>query len=213
MNTIGEWYVMEEPPVNADPADLRRYLQDEFLKLQHCLNLLHVDGEWQDNTAALSSGKSPAAAPTMAAFGPDGATEQLQFAVGDIVYLNFHILHDIKRNSKIYPHVHWASSGTTTGDVTWEITYVTAKGHNQEAFGSGTSFQITQANSATAWQHQISEASDAQAFDAIEVDGVVLVKVELIANGSGGNVFGLFADLHYQMERLGTKNKAPDFYK
>jgi len=49
-NTTGEWYTMSEPPVNNDPEELKRYLQDEFLRLEQALKLLHIDGEWGANT-------------------------------------------------------------------------------------------------------------------------------------------------------------------
>jgi len=63
-NELSNWYKMEEPPDNADPQELRRYLQDEFLRIEQALKLLHADGEWGVNSMVdffhkVSSGQVP----------------------------------------------------------------------------------------------------------------------------------------------------------
>ena len=80
-----------------------------------------------------------------------------------------------------------------------------------------TTVTVEQAASGTAWQHMITEVSDNDAFYAPEVDSVVIIKVTRVTNTAASDkstgVFGLFVDLHYQMERTGTLNKAPNFYE
>lgn len=172
---------------------------------------------WEDNLASLTPGKVPAsAAPTWAAFGPSAICFQWAFSVNDHIQTSgFHITHDIKPGSKIYPHVHWSTDGTSTNTVKWELSFTYAKGHNQEAFPADSTLQIEQAASGTAWQHMITEVSDAQAVTAPEVDSIIIMDVKRITNGGTDNadtVFGLFVDIHYQKDRFGTPQKSPDFY-
>lgn len=172
---------------------------------------------WEDNLSSLITSKPGATAPTLRAFGPSGTNQQMDFAINDFVYTSsFHIKHDIKPESKIYPHVHWSTNGTDTNAVWWELSYTYAKGHNQEAFPADTVLVLKQAGSGTAWQHMITEASDAEAFTAPEVDSLILMRFRRVTNGGTDNTdqtFGIFVDLHYQKDRFGTPQKAPDFYK
>jgi hypothetical protein len=173
------------------------------------------DTMWSDYLAPMSTAKLPAANyPTWAAFGPSGNIYAYKFIEDDFIFLaGFHINHDIKVGSKMYPHVHWASSGTSTETVEWELEYTIAKGHNQEAFPAPSTVTISEAASSTPWQHQISEVSLANAIDAPEVDSLVLMRLKRTTTGNNtDDVFGLFVDLHVEIDRVGTKNKAPNFY-
>lgn len=158
------------------------------------------------------------------------------FAVNDEVFLNFHVPHDYLPGSDIYIHAHWsqaaktkagAASGTVTGgSVTWgfEVTY--AKGHQQAEFPATVNPTVAQSCSTTTFHHHIAEVQLSAATpsgtqidsDSLEVDGIILVRVYLSANGitvSSGSVPAPvlhFVDIHYQTTNIGTKNKAPGFY-
>ena len=172
---------------------------------------------WEDNLTSLITSRPGATAPTLRAFGPTGNIQQLDFAINDFVYTSgFHIGHDIKPGSKMYPHVHWSTNGIDTNTVKWELSFTYAKGHNQEAFPAETTLNLEEAASGTAWQHMITEATDAEAFTAPEVDSIILMKVRRVTNGGTDNAdqtFGMFIDMHYQKDRFGTPQKSPDFYK
>ncbi|MBW1792166.1 MAG: hypothetical protein JRJ14_07915 [Deltaproteobacteria bacterium] len=170
---------------------------------------------WTDYLAPMAMGKSVSGSPIMAPFGPSGNLEALKFGAGDAVMLYYHINHDIKQGTNIYPHVHWATSGVDTGTTgaTWNIEYSFAKGHNQEPFPAPTNFNLAEQPSGVAWQTMITEASAGDSFEAPEVDSIVIMRVELLAEDVTDNVFGLFVDLHVEIDRPGTPNKAPDFYK
>lgn len=172
---------------------------------------------WDDNLTSLLVSRPGATSPTLTAFGPTGTNQQWVFAVNDFVYTaGFHIMHDIKIDSKIYPHVHWTTDGTDVNTVKWELSFTIAKGHDQEAFPADTVINLEQAGSGTAWQHMIVEATDAQAVTAPEVDSLIIMRVRRVTNAATDNaddVFGMFVDIHYQKDRFGTVNKAPDFYR
>jgi len=191
---------------------------------------------WEDMLAPLSNSQPRGTAPTLSVFGATSITQQYEFSRGDGVQVGFHVPHDVKPGSKMYPHVHWSTDGTaaTSGVsdvVEWVIDYEYAKGHQQESFGNAGQIILTQSvynsvtgsgPSPTAWHHYITEASDAQALTMPEVDSLILMKIsrgsssDTYTNLNGGHVFALFVDIHYQKDRLGTPGKTASgsgFYK
>ena len=63
-----------------------------------------------------------------------------------------------------------------------------------------------------AGEHMILECSDPQAVLIPEVDTIVKARVYRGVGTYLGGVYGEKSDLHYQVGRISTKNKAPDFY-
>lgn len=168
---------------------------------------------WRDLRMALVAAATGAGAPASAAFGPTGGVKQLSFGVGDSVYVAGHVDHDVKVGSTFYPHMHWAVSGTDTASVRWQITYTTAKGHNQESFGADTVVYLEEAAQGTAWRHMVTE--DSVGFPALEVDSLFVAEIKRISNGGVDNantVFGLFMDIHYEVQQYATPSRVPDFY-
>lgn len=151
-----------------------------------------------------------------------------QFAVNDECWLVFHMPHDYVPGTDLHLHFHWAHAATTVtgGSVTWGYNVSYAKGHNQAAFPATTDGTLVANASTTQYQHIISETQitasvpGAGQFSnaALEVDGLLLVRVYLSANNitvSGGGVpepFLFTADIHYQSTNIGTAGKAPPFY-
>ncbi len=219
-NDLDPQYTPGPPPSNIDRATaewVSRELQRIHEITINKVGMHGMDGAWFDNLSSMNSGKVPASnAPTWTAFGPSAICYAWAFGINDHIQLDgFHINHDIKRGSKIYPHVHWTTDGTDTNTVKWELSLTYAKGHNQEAFPADVQVTVEQAGSGTAWQHMVTEVIDNDAILAPEPDTLIVMDVKRVTNGGTENtdaVFGLFVDLHYQMERTGTLNKSPDFY-
>ena len=140
------------------------------------------------------------------------------FTTGDELFAHFHILHDYKQGTDAYPHIHFLVDQTMTAgqQITWRFGYVIAKGHQQGQTLTGAESTFDMTYTATglevAGEHIILECSDAQAFDLIEPDTVLMGRFELIAENVTGRVFGILGDLHYQINGIGTLNKAPNFY-
>jgi hypothetical protein len=198
-----------------------------FNRLVNAVNALTTDVEtltgtttaegWSDMLAPVSAaGLPPASAPVSTDFGIGSLRKEYRFDVNDFVYIQpFHVNHDVKPNGLAYMHVHWSTNGTSTAAVRWEFQIQRALGHNQAAFASVTTLFITQAASGTAWRHMIAEVVDADAMTLTEPDELLLVTLRRVTNGGVDNtdqVFGLMVDIHYQVDRLATPNKAPNFY-
>ena len=160
----------------------------------------------------------PSLAPAPANFGPAHTPQrrEYRFDVGDYVFIQpFHINHDIKPGGKAYIHVHWSSDGTNTGLVAWELTIMRALGHDQANFGTPFVITLEQAAVGTAWRHMIVEAAEIDVITMSEPDELISVTLRRVAPSTGSNadeIFGLMVDLHYELDRRGTPNKAPNFY-
>lgn len=177
------------------------------------------DEGWEDLTADLASGKTAGSnVPTWSAF--RGGLSAYSFSATSMkeLWITFHITHQYKDGTKIYPHIHWSpGNSVATGTVRWGIEYSFAKGHNQDAFGATTIMYLEETiDTGVAYQHYITEASDEQAFsEDLETDGLLLCRIFRDAahanDDFGSAVFGLTADIHFEVGQVATPNKAPPF--
>jgi len=110
---------------------------------------------------------------------------------------------------------------TATGVVRWGIEYSVAKGHQQGAastFPATTTVYVEQTiSTASQWQHFVAEVSLANAIPStnIEPDSVIKCRIFRDAahvNDTAGEIHAWQADMHFQVGRLSTLNKAPNFY-
>ena len=156
---------------------------------------------WQDLLCAITTRTTGAGTPQYNVFN-GGPQRAFEFAVGDEVYAEVHMPHDWKPGTKLYFHVHWAGSNNNTGTVTWRAAWQYARGYGLEAFSASTSVDITQANPATAFAHNIAEMTDAQAILPVncEPDGIFMVAAKLQSKTYTGSVFAFFLDMHYQSD-------------
>jgi len=147
------------------------------------------------------------------------------FAVNDHIQICYHFNHNLyipaTGNPEVYLHAHWTTNGTSTNAVTFQMTWVYAKGYNQGNFdiaGGGTTEVVTQAAAGTAWRHMIAEIAVPISSADFEVDGLILCQYKRISNPTSpiaentNNVFLLTADGHHLADRLNTVEKNYPFY-
>lgn len=135
------------------------------------------------------------------------------------VWVDFCINHDIAPNSRLYPHIHWMPLNNTTGVVRWGIQYIIAKGHGQSAFPTqSTTIYINHTVPLNSqYVHMITEVPDISAIlsSQIEPDSVIKMRIFRDAtNAADTHNYAIHAwqtKLHYQVSRIGTKNKKPPF--
>lgn len=196
---------------DISPQDLR----DMLVSLANSYQELNTSG-WDDITTSMNSVKLGGISdPTFVAFQPgaSGSLKAYKFAKGNEVFFVFHVPHTIKPSSLAYLHVHWTTNGVNTGVVGWDIEYTFIKGHDQSEFPAPATIVVSEAASGTAWRHMLTE--DATGITLPEPDTLVVVRMErnnTALDTCSDNVFGLEVDLHYQVNRVTTKNRAPDFY-
>lgn len=174
---------------------------------------------WRDITSDIVVRGTGANDPAWVAY--TGLTEiyAYRFSASTMMqaWFSFHVPHDYVPGTDVYLHVHWSNAAATpnTGNVIWGFDYTYAAGHNQAAFGAASNTTVTQASSATRYQHMIAETG-AITLSGLEADALILVRVYRDAADGGDTctdaVFLHTADIHYQSTNLATKNKAPTFY-
>lgn len=178
------------------------------------------DYVWKDNIStftirAFTGGNNPT-------FGPiTGNIQGLLFSPSNMnqVWCDYHITHDIALGTKIYPHIHWCPITNSTGVVRWGIEWTIAKGHGQGAFTAPQTIYLEHAvTQPSPLVHMVTEATDLQAILNSNIEPDAMLKFRVFRDGSHPNdtfpdgVHAWMADIHYQAARIGTKNKAPDFY-
>lgn len=135
------------------------------------------------------------------------------------VWVDFHIEHDVALNTKIYPHVHWIPLTNAAGTVRWGFQYIVAKGHQQSKFPAQSVTVYVDHNVPANSQntHMVTEVPSVSAILSSEIEPDSVVKMRVFREGNvdsySGNVHAWQADLHYQIARLGTVNKAPNFFQ
>jgi len=180
------------------------------------MNLYNEEG-WADNTAMFSSAQGNGTTePNWENIG--NGMYAYRFTNGEEIFTYYHINHDIKPGGKTYPHIHWMPKVDMVAgeDITWELTISIAKGHHQGEVLNGSTVQMnllyTADGTELAGEHMILECSDTQYIITPEVDSIIMMRCKYYDGSYGEAVHGLMADLHYEVDRNSTPNKAPDFY-
>lgn len=183
-------------------------------------NLKTKDG-WFDIVSEFYTRGGPAA-PGVSQF--IGGIYLLEFSDTDTLeaFANFHIPHAYKPGTMIYPHVHFSVQSNDAGTVRWGFEYTFARSAastGQTAFPATTTIYIdfpVPANSA--YKHFIAEAAQGTGIPGthIEVDGMILARVfrepAHVNDTFVGSVWAITSDLHTEVDRHATPNRAPDFY-
>lgn len=180
---------------------------------------------WHDLLGAITEGQS-ASKPSRVAY--RGGITQYRFGTGDESFVNYHLPHDYAEGTDLFIHVHWShvDAGVTGGTVDFDLEHSYAKGHQQAAgsvFPASKTLTLQATAEAVPYKHMTSEiqlsAVSPSALqmdtDDVEVDGIIMLRVEVAARamtGSNPEVFIHQVDIHYQSTNIGTKDKAPDFY-
>jgi hypothetical protein len=130
------------------------------------------------------------------------------FAVGDLVYQNYHIPHDYVPGSEIHLHTHWYVESTNTQTVTWRFSWCYANGYGRGAFNLATPtvVDVTTTPGGVTRTHYISETAAQSA--AFETDGIIKTIVTRVTNGgTDPKVYLTLADAHYRSNGAPTKNR------
>lgn len=162
-----------------------------------------------------------------------GTIRKYQFsnALMNEMWFPYHIDHDYKPNSDIFIHVHWSQAVVDTGgpaaapgDVKWQFEVSYAKGHQQQAFIANINTFVVQTADSTVYEHMIAEVQLSAASPSasqiptadLEPDGLIEVRMFRdpadVADTLNQAPFLHYVDIHYQSDRVNTRNKAPNFY-
>lgn len=172
---------------------------------------------WRDNIIQMTT-RGGITEPPFKLF--KGNIWSLAFSQNDLqeVFGNFHIDHDYALGTALYPHIHWSTQSNQVGTVRWGFEICKAKGHQQEAFGTCSTVYIEQITTGTSYMHYVAEVSDLDALSPVGVEPDTILMCRVFRDATHPNdtldaeVFGITLDMHYQVNRISTPNKRPNFY-
>ena len=138
------------------------------------------------------------------------------------VFSNFHIPHTYKPNTMLYPHVHFSVTSNEAGVVRWAFEWTFARRHDStglRTFGNTqTLYKDFTIPANSAYTHFVAEVDDLAGIPGtdIEVDGMILMRIYRegahVNDTFPDSVWGITADVHHEVDRFATINRAPDFY-
>lgn len=173
---------------------------------------------WRDEKASFTIKSTGNSNPTIGEYLPGFTGLIFSGTSMNQVWIDFHIDHDIALGTKIYPHVHWMPLTNTAGTVRWGFQYIIAKGHGQAAFPTeSTTVYVNHAfTSGKQYFHMVTEVPEIDAIlsSEVEPDSVIKMRIfrDAVNDSHNENIHAWQADLHYQVARIGTINKAPNFF-
>lgn len=190
---------------------------------EHDANVDHFDAKtkdgWADIVAELYTRTSPNAANV------NNFRDNIylyEFNANEMreAFSNFHMPHSWKQGTMVYPHMHYTVNTNNTGIVRWGFEYTLARRHDstgQTSFPVTTTIYVEQTiPSNSAYKHFVCEApqNGGIAGTNLEVDAMILMRVFRDATNDTfpDSVLGITVDLHIEVDRAATPNRAPDFY-
>lgn len=132
--------------------------------------------------------------------------------------VNWHIKHDYKAGTAVYPHVHFRPTGNVAGDIHWQFVMSVSKSHGQTV-GISTAttidviFPVPANKLGTHFVVEIPNPGFSSAeleFDAV-MHCTVKRRADLATDTYNATVAAWQADLHYQKGRIATPNRLPPF--
>lgn len=173
---------------------------------------------YEDYTGSAGAAAAGGQAPSVVTFGNYRVET---WAIGDNKTFTYHIKHNYKLGTLVYPHVHWrtiTTNPTITQTVQWDLTYCAAKSYSRGAYSSDTTISLL--DTPTGYNYnEIIEATEQQAINLadVEIDGLIVINVKRVTPVTGTSYTGIvvldFADIHVQIDGSATTTKNYPFTK
>ena len=181
------------------------------------LNLLAEDAGWNDLLGEFID-RTSGDRPTLAT--PFNGHHMLVWSSTALnqTTVNWHLRHDYKPGSAVYPHIHFRPTGNVSGNVHWRFILSATKGHGQRAgIPTATTIDLIfpiPANSLGT--HFVAEIPAPGWYTTeLEWDTVIHCTVQrradLATDTYNATVAAWQADLHYQVGRIATPARLPPF--
>ena len=182
------------------------------------LNLLAEDAGWNDMLGEFIVRTSGTDRPTLSM--PFNGHHMLVWSSTALnqTTVNWHLKHDYKPGSAVYPHIHFRPTGNVSGNVHWRFILSATKGHGQRAgIPTATTIDLIfpiPANSLGT--HFVAEIPAPGWYTSeLEWDTVIHCTVQrradLATDTHEATVAAWQADLHYQVGRIATPARLPPF--
>jgi hypothetical protein len=132
-----------------------------------------------------------------------------KFSVNDKMYFNIQFPHSVKEGSvTIYPHIHWMSSAADANKVKWELKFQFIVIGGTFSASTDSAIYAEDANTG-AYKHNLSSFTNQTVTMGIStIMSGLLTRVTNGATEHTGDVFGIWFDVHFQMDSLGSDGDA-----
>jgi hypothetical protein len=161
---------------------------------------------WDDIRVSLIS-RGTSSSPTFSQIQGNLYAYKFNGTADNSLYFEIQMTHSWKEGTTIYPHVHWASNGTSTGAVIWGLDY---EWKNINETFSGTTANISTSIAAVGIQknQQITNigASGITESDK-KISSIILCRLYRAGNTDANNddCFLLSFDIHYEVNTIGSR--------
>jgi hypothetical protein len=133
----------------------------------------------------------------------------------------FIVDHDYAEGTKIYPFIDWSKANGSSGDVKWGFEYVVAKSYNQgnesNLNTSSLVYVTTTVPNSNNRRNFTTELSEQQAIPSTNLEPGSIIKIRCFRDGYNDSynddIYLTGFGIKYQMKRLATKNKSPNFFQ
>jgi hypothetical protein len=138
------------------------------------------------------------------------------------MFVNFHMPHPWKPGTMLYPHLHFTVTSSAGGVVRLGFRYKWSRRHDstgQRTFTAAETLYINftiPPNSQDT--HFVAEIPQGQGIPGtgLEVDSMIMMTVirdgEHVDDTFPAGIFAITADIHIEVDRASTPQRAPDFY-
>lgn len=189
-------------------------------------NLDHFDLKtkdgWADLVAPMEIQEGAPDAPTLTEWVEGFFLPEFNHTNDLCVLGKFHVNHSYKPGTEMLPHLHFGATDTSGGVVRLGFRYKLARRHDstgQLIFTAATEialdFTIPAGNSQ---KNFVAEVPEGQGIPATNLEPDVMILMQTFRRATHGNdtfpgsIWAMTHDLHHQVDRAATPNRAPDFY-
>ncbi len=189
-------------------------------------NLDHFDVKtmdgWDDLVAPMTIQTGAPDAPTLTEWVDGFYLPEFNHTNDLCVLGQFHINHRYKMGTEMLPHLHFGATDTSGGVVRLGFRYKLARRHDssgQITFTSAVEIALDFTIPAgTATKNFVAEVPAGQGIPSTHLEPDVMILMQTFRRATHindtypGSIWAMTHDLHHQVDRASTLNRAPNFY-
>ena len=170
------------------------------------LLLLGTATVWDDIRVSLITRGSGGVNPTFSQIQNSLFAYKFSGTADNEIFFEIQMPHSWKEGSKIYPHVHWAPNGTSTGNVTWGMDFEW-QNINGVFSGATTNISTSVAADGVAKKQQITNIGTGIEETDKKISSIIMCRLYRAGNSDTNNdeCFLLAFDIHYEVNTIGSR--------
>ena len=161
---------------------------------------------WDDIRVSLITRGSGGVNPTFSQIQNSLYAYKFSGTADNEIFFEIQMPHSWREGTKIYPHVHWAPNGTSTGNVTWGMDYEW-QNINGTFTGSTSNISTSIAADGTSKKQQITNIGTGIEESDKKISSMILCRLYRSGGADTNNdeSFLLAFDIHYEVNTMGSR--------